>query len=145
MGFDLEEFSVDEEKELEGIWVYFDMEETQGLLIASAENENFLKAFRKLPRGFQNRIRTGSVDKKTDKKVFHKLLSETILLGWKGISYKGKTLTKYDPKIAVERMAEYKKFVKFIWETANEESLYMNEFGPVEDDEKNSPASSATA
>lgn len=142
MGFDLKEFTTDEEKELEGVWVYFDVEETQGLLIAYAENENFLKAFRKFPRGFQNRFRTGTVDRKTDKRTFHKLLSETILLDWKGISNEGKPLGKYTPKLAMDYMGQYKKFVKFVWETANEEALYVKE--QQEDDEKNSSASSVT-
>ncbi len=143
MGFDLREFETDEVKELEGVWVYFDVEETQGLLIAEAWNENFLKAFRKLPRGFQNRVRMGSVDKTTDKKVWHKLLADTILLDWKGIANEGKSLGKYTSKLGVEYMTLYKKFVKFVWETASEESLYVKE--REEDDEKNLPASSDTA
>jgi hypothetical protein len=141
MGFDLKEFTTDETKELEGVWVYFDIEETQGLLVARAWNENFMRAFRKFPRGFQNRVRTGSVDKKTDKKVWHKLLSETILLDWKGISDEGKVL-KYDPKVAADKLTKYKGLASFVWETASEESLYMNE--QEEEDEKNSPASSGT-
>lgn len=143
MGFDLEEFASDEVKELEGVWVYFDVEETQGLLIAEAWNENFMKAFRKLPRGFQNRVRMGSVDKETDKKVWHKLLSDTILLDWKGISNEGKSLGKYTSKLGSEYLTLYKKLVKFVWETASEESLYSKE--RAEEDEKNSPASSSTA
>ena len=142
MGFDLKEFAADEIKELEGIWVYFDVEETQGLLIAYAENENFLKALRKFPRGFQNRVRSGTIDKKTDKKAFHKLLAETVLLDWKGISHEGKPLGKYTPKLATDYMAQYKKFVKFVWETANEEALYVKE--QTEEDRKNLPASSDT-
>ena len=142
MGFDLEEFASDEVKELEGIWIYFDVEETQGLLIAEAWNENFNKAFRKLPRGFQNRVRLGSVDKATDKKVWHKLLADTILLDWKGISHEKKLLGKYTSKLGAEYMTLYKKFVKFVWETASEESLYTKE--RKEDDEKNSPASSSS-
>lgn len=141
MGFDLEEFAADEVKELEGVWVYFDIEETQGLLIAEAWNENFMKAFRKLPRGFQNRARMGTLDTKTDKRVWHKLLAETILLDWKGISEGGKTI-KYDPKVAAEKMTEYKKFLKFVWDTASEEALYMKE--RIEEDEKNLLASSDT-
>lgn len=144
MGFDLKEFTTDEVKELEGIWVYFDVEETQGILIARAWNENFMKAFRKFPHGFQNRVRRGSVDKKTDKKVWHKLLSETILLDWKGISDEGKSI-KYSPELAAKKMSDYKEFVKFVWETASEDSFYITEDDSPEDDEKNSPASSATA
>ena len=141
MGFDLEEFTADETKELEGVWVYFDIEETQGLLIAEAWNENFMKAFRKFPRGFQNRARLGTLDTKTDRRIWHKLLAETILLDWKGISHGGKAL-KYDPKVAASMMSEYKKFIKFVWDTASEESLYMKE--RAEEDEKNLPASSDT-
>lgn len=141
MGFDLEEFAADETKELEGVWVYFDVEETQGLLIAEAWNENFMKAFRKFPRGFQNRAHRGTLDTKTDRRVWHKLLAETILLDWKNISNEGKAL-KYDPKVAANMMSEYKKFVKFVWDTASEESLYMKE--QAEEDEKNLPPSSDT-
>lgn len=141
MGFDLEEFAADETKELEGVWVYFDTEETQGLLIAEAWNENFMKAFRKFPRGFQNRARLGTLDTKTDRRTWHKLLAETILLDWKGISEGGKAI-KYDPKVAAEKMTKYKKFLKFVWDTASEESLYMKE--QAEEDEKNLPASSDT-
>ena len=141
MGFDLEEFAADEVKGLEGVWVYFDVEETQGLLIAEAWNENFMRAFRKFPRGFQNRAQRGTLSVKTDREVWHKLLAETILLDWKGISHEGKVL-KYDPKVAAKMMSEYKKFLKFVWDTACEESLYMKE--KAEEDEKNSPPSSGT-
>ncbi len=141
MGFDLEEFASDEVKELEGVWVYFDVEETQGLLIAEAWNENFMKAFRKLPRGFQTRARMQTLDTKSDRKVWHKLLATTILLDWKGISDEGKTI-KYDPKLAIEKMEKYKGLTAFVWETANEEHLYHEE--QTEEDEKNSPPSSGT-
>ncbi len=142
MGFDFKEFVTDEVKELEGVWVYFDVEETQGLLIARAWNENFMKAFRKFPRGFQARARMGTIDKKKDKEVWHKLLADTVLLDWKGVSDEGKVL-KYDKKIVVEQLNKYKGLVSFVWESACEESLYHEE--QEEDDEKNSPASSDTA
>ncbi len=141
MGFNIEEFTGDEVKELEGVWVYFDVEETQGLLVAEAWNENFMKAFRKFPRGFQNRARLGTLDTKTDRRAWHRLLADKILLNWKGISHGGKPL-KYDPKVAATMMGEYKKFLKFVWDTASEESLYMKE--QAEEDEKNSPPSSGT-
>ena len=142
MGFDLKEFETDEVKELEGVWVYFDIEETQGLLIAEAWNENFMKAFRKFPRGFQARARMQTLDTKTDRKGWHKLLAETILLDWKGIAHEGKPLGKYTSKSGAEYMKLYKKFVKFVWEAAGEESLYVKE--QEGEDEKNSLASSDT-
>ncbi len=141
MGFDLKEFTTDEVKELEGVWVYFDTEETQGVLVARAWNENFMKAFRKFPRGFQSRARMGTLDTKTDRRVWHKLLSETVLLDWKGISDEGKII-KYDTKAAAEKLSKYKGFATFVWEAASEEQLYHDE--QTEEDEKNSPASSAT-
>lgn len=143
MGFDIREFNTDTVKELEGVWVYFDVEETQGLLIARAWNENFMKTFRKLPRGFQARAKMQTLDGKSDKKVWHKLLSEAILLDWKEIAHKGKPLGKYTSKAGVEYMNLYKGFTAFVWECANEEHLYHEE--QAEEDEKNSPASSASA
>jgi len=142
MSFDFKEFTTDEVKELEGVWVYFDVEETQGVLIARAWNENFMKAFRKFPRGFQTRARMGTISKKKDKEVWHKLLADTILLDWKGVSDEGKVL-KYDKKVVVEQLNKYKGLVTFVWEAANEESLYHEE--QEEEDEKNSLASFATA
>ncbi len=142
MGFDFKEFVTDEVKELEGVWVYFDVEETQGLLIARAWNENFMKAFRKFPRGFQTRARMGTISKKKDKEVWHGLLADAILLNWKGVSDEGKVL-KYDKKVVVEQLNKYKGLVSFVWEAACEESLYHAE--QEEEDEKNSPASSDTA
>ncbi len=142
MDFDIREFETDKVKELEGVWVYFDLEETQGLLIARAFNENFMKVFRKLPRGFQIRAKMQTLDKKSDLKVWHKLLSETILLDWKKISHEGKPLGKYTPEAGAEYMNKYKGFTNFAWEMANEEALYHEE--QAEEDEKNLPASSAT-
>lgn len=142
MGFDLSEFEIDPVKELEGIWVYFDIEETQGLLIARAWNENLMRTFRKFPRGFQVRAKMQTLDGKTDKKVWHKLLADTVLLDWKGISDEGKIL-KYDKKLVVEQLTKYKDLVKFVWETASEDALYHAD--QEEEDEKNSPASSDTA
>lgn len=141
-GFDLNEFATDEVKELEGIWVYFDEDETQGILVARAWNENFNIAFRKLPRGFQTRAKMQTIDTKSDKKVWHKLLAATILLDWRGIADKGKSLGKYTPDLGKKYLDEYKGFTSFVWDTANEEHLYHTE--KLEEDEKNSPASSGS-
>ena len=137
--FDLSGFKTDEVKELEGVWVYFDEEETQGLLIARAWNENFNRVFRKLPRGLQHRAKVQTLDAKSDVRIWAKLLSETILLGWSNISDGGKIL-KYSPDVAKTMLMKYKELRSFIWEAANEEALYHEE--ELEEDLKNSQTSS---
>jgi hypothetical protein len=137
--FDLSDFKTDEVKELEGVWVYFDEEETQGLLIARAWNENFSRVFRKLPKGLQHRAKIGTLGKKDDGKIWSRVLAETILLDWKGISDEGKVL-KYSISVAREQLKKYKDLRNFVWDTANEEALYHEE--EVEEDVKNSQTSS---
>ena len=139
--FDLKDFKKDEVKELDGVWAYFDVEETQGVLVARAFNDKFTRAFRKLPRGLQAAAKMQTISRGADKKVWYKLLSETVLLDWKGISDEGKVL-KYSTEAAAAMMMKYKDFAAFVWEVAGEEHLYNEE--QAEEDEKNSPASSAS-
>lgn len=140
MGFDIAEFRTDSDKELEGVWIYFDDEENAGALIARAFNENFNKQFRKLPRGLQHRANAQTLKPGDDIKVWSKLLAATILLDWKNFTYDGKPI-KYTKEVAAKILADEPNFRDFIWRTANEEHLYHKEEKEV--DVKNSQPSSS--
>lgn len=86
-----ESFSSDEVAELEGRW--FPLSRTAKVLVARTGNANYLKALRQ-------RMKDSQVDPEDASDANEQLvtglivdtMAETILLGWKGLQFKGKDL-----------------------------------------------------
>lgn len=116
-------FATDEKKELEGAWE--PIGSGTELLIARAENDNNLRQSLALLEANQEQLDTLPEDEKRalDRELTLGLMADTILLGWKSLVYKGKTL-KYsrDNAIMLLRHADFRKQVMRL---ANKRSRYQ--------------------
>lgn len=109
-------FATDEVAELEGRW--FPLSKKAKVLVARTGNPNYIKALRQ-------RMKDNQIDPEDNSDENEKLvtslvvetMAETILLGWKGLEYKGKAL-EYSKENAVT-LLEVKDFRKRIGNIAD--------------------------
>ena len=129
-----EKFATDETKEECGVVV--SLGEGVSLTIARANNANFLKFVQEeADRVAEKSVALSAEDAEAlDKKTMLGVLAKTVLLGWKGVAYKGKVI-KYSVDNAV-KLLSHKDFRKLVMEHANDIEYYKAELEDA--DEKNS-------
>jgi len=98
-----ESFATDEVAELEGRW--FPLTKTAKVLVARTGNANYLKALRQ-------RMKDAQIDSEDESaenealvtSLIVETMAESILLGWKGLQYKGQELaySKGNAKMLLE-------------------------------------------
>lgn len=84
-------FATDEKKEVEGHW--FPLSKDAKVLVARAGNANYLKALRKKLE--ESKLDLDSQDEAANEVaegVIIEVMARTILVGWEGLSFKGKTM-----------------------------------------------------
>lgn len=84
-------FATDEVAELEGRW--FPLDKNAKVLVARTGNANYKKALRE--RLKQAQVDTSDESDATENlvtQIISETMAETILLGWQGLTYKGKAL-----------------------------------------------------
>lgn len=109
-------FATDEVAEAEGRW--FPLSKTAKVLVARTGNANYIKALRQ--RMKDNQIDSEDNSEENEKLVTSLIvetMAETILLGWKGLEYKGKAM-EYTKANAVT-LLEVKDFRKRISDIAD--------------------------
>lgn len=138
MTFDLKShYGTDPELEVGGVWE--DISEGARLLIARVGNEAYQKRYRRVPRGIRNQISSGVLDDKVTEDVMCRLLADTILLDWEGISDDGKEI-KHSKDKAYEMLRSYRDFRDLVWDVANDQSRFRDE--DIEETKGNLKASS---
>ncbi len=128
-----EKFATDETKEECGVEV--SLGEGVSLTVARANNANFLKRIQEqADEVAEKSIALSAEDAEIlDKQAMTRVLAETVLLGWKGVAYKGK-IVKYSTDNAV-MLLTHKDFRRLVMEHANNMDHYR---AKLEDaDEKN--------
>ena len=109
-------YATDEVAELEGRW--FPLSKKAKVLVARTGNANYIKALRQ--RMKDNQIDAEDNSEENEKLVTSLIvetMAETILLGWKGLEYKGKAM-EYTKANAVT-LLEVKDFRKRISDIAD--------------------------
>lgn len=128
-----EKFATDETKEECGVVV--SVGDGVSLTIARANNSGFLK----LIQEEADRVAEKSVSlsdaaaEELDKEAMLVVLAKTVLLGWKGVAYKGKSI-KYSIDNAA-MLLKHKDFRKLVMEHANNFEHYKAKWEAA--DEKN--------
>lgn len=115
------EFATDEKLELEGRWV--DLGKGARILVARDGNENFRKELRKLLE--QHAVTLDAGGDAADTLAMELMLqakARTILVGFEGLSFKGKPLT-YSPEAALE-LLKVKDFARLVDEHSRHLSGY---------------------
>ena len=128
-----DKFATDETKEECGVEV--SLGKGVSLTIARANNAAFLKLIQEeADRVAEQSTSLSDEDAEAlDKKSMLEVLAKTVLLGWKGVAYKGKSM-KYSVDNAVTLLG-HKDFRKLVMEHANDFEHYR---ATLEDaDEKN--------
>lgn len=117
-----EKFATDETKEECGVEV--SLGEGVSLTIARANNANFLKFVQEeADRVAEKSVALSADDaEEFDKKTMLGVLAKTVLLGWKGVAYKGKKI-KYSVENAA-MLLKHKDFRKLVMEHANDFEHY---------------------
>lgn len=136
-GFDLSNFKIDKEKEIEGVWE--DIGNGAKLLIARAGNKAFQKEYSKVPRGIRRMMENGTLDETENDDIICDVLSKTLLLDWKNILDEGKAF-KYSQENAKTFLLKYPVFRETVWDMANDFKLFHD--ASIEDDAKNSTSAS---
>ncbi len=129
-----EKFATDETKEECGVEV--SLGEGVSLTIARANNSAFLRMIQEEADKVAEKSATLNEDEaeELDKQAMLNVLAKTVLLGWTGLSYKGKPI-KYNTANAV-KLLKHKDFRRLVMEHANNFEHYRAD---LEDkDEKNS-------
>ena len=115
------EFGVDAKREIEGTWVNYSGDTE--FLIARSRNKNFSRMFARKwakNKALLEGVKPTDTDAKLDvadakaDQIMVECYAETILLGWKGVNYEGKTL-EYSTANAATLLAD-KEFRKYIEE-----------------------------
>lgn len=124
MAFDLKAYATDKTREIEGSWE--EIAEGTRLLVARVNNPEYLKRYRRIPRAIRQQIQNGLMgDEQTDA-VICRMLADTILLDWEGLSDEGRTLS-YSKEKAYEMLRKYPDFRELVWGMANDMSRFKAE------------------
>jgi len=117
-----EEFERDPKAEVEGVWenIGGDAE----LLIAAWENPEYMKALRSIPRSLRRRLEAGRITPEEDQKLMAKIMAQTVLLGWKNVTYKGKDLP-YTQENAEMVLVKVPRFYSLVVELAQDEQRFL--------------------
>lgn len=135
MDFD-KRYLTDKQAEQDGVEVRLDDGCT--ILVARANNRKFKAEMRRLMRPYQNQERRGTFDPDLRDELTRQAVSKFVLLGWKGITLKGKDV-KYSPAKAEELMKRSEDFENDVIDAATMMETFR--VVQVEEGAKNSEAS----
>jgi len=111
-------FAVNEEAEIRG--VHKSLGDGASILVARAYNDNYNKRFREEMEPYRSATGiTGLSDEAADE-IFIKVMAETILLGWEGLTDDDGNLVEYSVETAVEWLTKYKEFRKIVSATSSD-------------------------
>lgn len=131
---DISRYQTDLNKEVEGIWV--PIQGGARLLLARAGNDRWNRLYNALPRTVRQELDDGMT---TDDENLHHIahiLSETVLLGWEGLTENGEPVS-YSKEKAYEWMKrkDLKDFTMTVLRLAQERQLFAAK--QDEEDSKN--------
>lgn len=123
---DLAEVKVSNKAQNEGVWVDYDGETS--FLIARMGNPKFKARFTALMAPHQRRFDAGKLSQEMQSQIMAKAVSETILLGWKGLKMDGKEITySADKAFDILNDPTAEEFLALILEYAQDNERFRNE------------------
>lgn len=105
-------FATDGKKEQEGAWV--EIGQGASLLVARSTNRRFLKATEAEVREHKEALdKEGDEAEKVQEEILARTFAEGLLLGWKGIAWKGQADVPYSKELAIEmlHLPDFRKLV----------------------------------
>lgn len=117
-----ETFATDDKKEIEGVEVKLD-DKGASVTVARAGNDNFIRRLLEETEKHREALDAGTSEaKELDKQIGLQLMAETILVGFKGLTLKGKPL-KYTNANALE-LLKIKDFRRRVQTESNKVEYY---------------------
>lgn len=104
MKFDLNDFRVDEKKQVAGVWIDFGGGASSKL--ASLENPIFIQAFQRKNKSYTE-VQRDNLEEKEQENILLPLMARHVILDWKGV-YDGDVEIKYSYEKALEVLREIK-------------------------------------
>jgi hypothetical protein len=135
MDFD-RRYATDKVAEEEGVEVRLDDGCT--IIVARANNRKFKAEMKRLMRPYRNQERRGTMDDDLRDSMTRKAVSKFVLLGWTGITLKGKKIP-YSPEKAEDLMKRSEDFENDVIDAATMMETFKKV--DVEEGAKNSEAS----
>lgn len=118
-------FGTNKKKEEEGVW--FPGPGETSYLIARSNNDRAVKLSKELMKPYRKLIRMNQMPPEKQMEISLTVVSETILLDWKGVKDEsGKDVT-YTPAAGHAELKENSEFADFIAGLANEASGFRDE------------------
>ena len=137
---DLRKFASNATKEREGVWI--DLDETTKVKIARMDNPAFKKAMQRELGPYKQAVRSGTLSEQQSEKIMAKVLAETILVDWKGMTEEGKELAySVDEAQRILSAPHLQDFRKMVVSFSEDAALFRE--AELEDAEKNSVSGSA--
>lgn len=133
---DLRSFETDATKSEKGVWVSIG-EDGAALLLAKLPNPAFDKRMEALRKPYRGLIRTGgSIPEDKAQEITARAISETVLLGWRGLTNGGEPM-EYSREMAYSLLNDRKMrdFANLVVELAREKALFAPD--DIEADAKN--------
>ena len=121
---ELKDFKTDKNKEKDGVWE--DLGDGCSVLVARYGNQAMVNAYRRYPRVLRQRLESGQVDDDKSSAIMAKVMSDTILLDWKGLKEDGKEVA-YSKEECTRVLIDYPDVRVMIFEISNEAQLYHDE------------------
>lgn len=139
---DINTFATDTVAAENGIWFYLDSEEETGFLIARFGNPKYRLSAAKHLGPHAQAMKRGALKLDTQDRLLAKVLAETVILDWKGLSRGGKPL-KYSKEACEAILIEpkYVDLVKTLVDFSNEAEHYRLE--EIRNSENDSDSESA--
>ena len=123
---ELSKFKSDIEKVENGTWI--DLGDGLHICVARTGNKKSVAMFNKLTKPYRQMIERGTMPDDKYREINVKIVAETILLGWRGLSDKGVEVP-YSPEKAAEILSDpaYAGFLKLVQDLAAEEEVFRVE------------------
>lgn len=122
---ELNKFRIDSGKSEKGVWV--DVDDGR-LLIARMFNPQWSKTIKELTEQHRGVDGKKELSDEENAKIINQTMSETILLGWEGLTFNGKEYP-YSKENCLELLSnkEFTEFREYVWKMASDIENYRVE------------------
>lgn len=129
---DLNSLKTNRALETEGVWQpVLDGE----VRVARIDNPKAARLFQRYTRPYRRQIDNGTMDPAKQEEIMCRVLSEAVLLDWRGLEEDGQPLPPYSPEEGFRVLSEYRELRDMVRDYAQDAQAYRDH--ELEDAEKN--------
>ncbi len=117
-------FAMNESAEKDGVWKQVG---DARLLVARANNRNYMNMLRKLFAPYKDTM-SANISDEDSERIDTELLAKTILLDWENLTDVEGKVVQYSTDTAFEWLDKYPEFRKLIVKISEDSAIYREEF-----------------